>query len=106
MRTVLRCALLLAALGPLGGAAEEGGAPPSELPLLVIRTGDSVAICKTGTIICPATLGTCDDPAVAAADSGDDGIVFRGISPGATVCSAVGTSGVGPRKLYRVKVVP
>jgi hypothetical protein len=73
---------------------------------LAIKVGESASLCKTGTIICPASEPICDDTSVATADSGPDGLVFKGVKPGTTLCSAASASGRGLRRVYRVTVTP
>ncbi len=104
MRVALRCAVLLALLAPLAGRGEDGGPSAAGPHVLQIRVGASVAICKTGTILCPAGAATCDDPAVAVAQFTEEGVAFKGLKPGATLCSARAASGQGRSTLYRVVV--
>ncbi len=71
---------------------------------LTVRVGETVAICKTGTIQCPASNAICDDTSVVAVEAGPDGLVFKGLKPGTTLCGASGASGQGVRRVYRVTV--
>ena len=72
---------------------------------LEVGVGKSVAICKTGTILCPAGNAICDDDSIVAVESSADGIVFRGLKPGTTICSAASGGGAGLRSVYKVTVV-
>lgn len=72
---------------------------------LTVKVGKTVAICQTGTIQCPAADPICDDTSIATAESGEAGLVFRGVSPGSTLCSAASGAGAGHRQVYRVTVV-
>jgi hypothetical protein len=72
---------------------------------LEVRVGKSVAICKTGTILCPAGNAICDDDTIVGVEASADGIVFRGRKPGTTLCSAASGSGAGMRSVYKVTVV-
>jgi hypothetical protein len=77
---------------------------PGPYPL-EIKVGKTVAICKTGTIQCPASAATCDDTSIASVDSSEtDGLLFKGLKPGTTTCSAAATSGFGARRVYKVIV--
>jgi hypothetical protein len=101
MRLGLTAAIAFAALQ----AVAEQAAPASEPHPLKIRVGESVAICKTGTIQCPANNPICDDATVVgAAAQGSDGLVFKGLKPGTTLCSAASGAGFGHRRVYRVTV--
>ncbi len=90
-------AALLAVLPALALAAD-GPFP------LNVRVGQGAAICKTGTILCPAGGAMCDDPKVAVPELGPDGVEFKGVGPGSTLCSAGTQEGRGPRVVYRVTV--
>jgi hypothetical protein len=72
---------------------------------LTIKVGRSVAVCKTGVLTCPAGSATCDDTSVATASIEEtDGLVFKGVAPGTTLCSAATGSGFGYRRVFRVTV--
>jgi hypothetical protein len=87
-------------------AAADDPAPSSEPYPLSIKVGKSIALCKTGTITCPAASAICDDVAVVEATTTSEGLVFKGIKEGKTVCSAASSSGLGSRRVYRVTVTP
>lgn len=98
LRSVRTAAVALAvALVGLPAVAQE----PHPLRLVV---GGTLAICKTGTILCPAGAAVCDDTTVAAFEAGPDGLALRALKPGTTLCSAASASGAGPRRVYRVTV--
>ena len=71
---------------------------------LDLRVGGSVAICATGTIQCPATVPICDDTSVVTAEETSEGLVFKALGPGTTLCSAASQSGMGQRQVYRMVV--
>ena len=71
---------------------------------LTVKVGESVALCATGTIQCPAANPICDDTSVATAEVTAEGLVLRGVKKGTTLCSAAGASGFGQRQVYRVVV--
>jgi hypothetical protein len=100
MRLVALAAATLAC-----GAAAQSSAADQPHPLK-LKVGESLAICKTGTIQCPASSPICDDTTVVTAElSGNEGLVFKGLKPGTTLCSAGASSGFGARRVYRVTVV-
>lgn len=93
-------ASLLACAALAVSAADDGPAP------LRVMVGAEVDVCATGTLQCPPGAGKCDDPAIARPDSGEDGrLVFRGVAPGETLCSAASIGGAGQRQVFRVTVV-
>jgi hypothetical protein len=101
MRPGLTLAIAFAALQAVAGQP----APASEPHPLKIRVGESVAVCKTGTIQCPANNPICDDATVVGvAAEGSDGLTFKGLKPGTTLCSVASGSGFGHRRVYRVTV--
>jgi len=74
---------------------------------LTIEVGGSVAVCYLGAIICPANNAICEDPSVATGSIDEiHGLVFKGVKPGVTLCSAASGSGFGYRRLFRVTVTP
>ena len=78
-------------------------ASPDAFPL-EIPVGKAIALCKTNTIICPASNAICDDSSVVGVETSDAGLVFRGLKPGTTICSAGSSAGAGLRSVYRVTV--
>jgi hypothetical protein len=88
--------LLLASL--LLAAAEDQPYP------LALQVGKTIAVCKTGTIACPAGSPICDDTSVVDAQFTDEGLVFKGLKPGKTLCSAANNEGLGLRRVYVVTV--
>jgi hypothetical protein len=72
---------------------------------LEIKVGQAAAICRTGTIQCPASEPICDDTSVVTAEvSEKEGLIFKGLKPGTTLCSAAASQGFGARRVYRVVV--
>ncbi len=101
MRTAVLVVLALAAVS----RAQAQGAPADPPYPLTVKPGEAVAICPTRTIVCPAAAALCDDPSVAVPEMDPErGLVFRGVKPGSTLCSAGGLGGQGMRRVYRVTV--
>lgn len=73
---------------------------------LTLAVGESVALCDTGTLLCPAAGTRCDDLSVVGVGADPRGPVLKGLAPGTTLCSAATASGQGPRRVYRVTVKP
>lgn len=67
-----------------------------------IKAGDVYLVCSSGKVVCPVLIAICDDTSVVTTVDTPDGLGFKGLSPGATLCS-VSTS-VGPRRLFRITV--
>ena len=67
-----------------------------------LRVGETFEACASGQIICPARTPICDDPKVAVPVDMPEGLGFRGVGPGTTLCSAA--SAAGPRRVFRINV--
>jgi hypothetical protein len=67
-----------------------------------LQAGEIFKVCKSGIVVCPVILSLCDDANIVTSVSTPDGLGFKGVAPGTTLCS-VGT-GVGPRRLFRITV--
>jgi hypothetical protein len=99
--------LLVAALGlaPLvAGAGDDAGAADAPLEL-TLQVGKALDVCATGTILCPASNARCDDPRVVVGEMTEAGLVFRGLMPGTTLCSAASLNAQGLRRVYRITVL-
>jgi len=95
----------LVALISLAAPAQQQAQPADKPYAIQLRVGESVDICKTGTIACPANNPICDDTSIVGAEiRGAQGLVFKGLKPGTTLCSAAAGSGFGLRRVYRVTV--
>jgi hypothetical protein len=103
MNAFTRSLAAVAVALPLATAAEATVAA-AEGPVEVrVPVGGLALICQTGTIICPAAAPICDDPRVAIPElTPADGLAFKGVGPGETLCSA--QSGMRIRRVYRVIV--
>jgi len=79
---------------------------PADKPYAIqLRVGESVDICKTGTIACPANNPICDDTSIVGAEiKSAQGLVFKGLKPGRPYCSAGRRQRFGLRRVYRVTV--
>ena len=108
MTTARRWLLVLSAAAPLVAVAADQATPPVvEAPhVLQLKVGESLAICKTGSIVCPAAAPICDDGSLIEFELTDDGLAFRGVKAGETLCSAASMGGKGLRRVYRVTVAP
>jgi hypothetical protein len=67
-----------------------------------LKSGDVFQVCKSGLIVCPVIISICDDTNVVTTVDTPDGLGFKAVSPGTTLCSA--GSGVGPRRFFRITV--
>jgi len=89
----------------LSAPAQQPPQPADKPYAIQLRVGESVDICKTGTIACPANNPICDDTSIVGAEiKSAQGLVFKGLKPGTTLCSAAAGSGFGLRRVYRVTV--
>ncbi len=86
--------------------AQEPSSEAERAHPLAVRVGESIALCDTGTILCPAANAICDDPSIVAVEATERGLALRGLKSGTTLCSAASGSALGARRLYRVTVRP
>jgi hypothetical protein len=97
----MRLFLLLALIASAASAADSSEPFP-----LSVKVGKTIALCKTGSITCPAASPICDDTSIVDAGNTSEGLVFKGVKEGKTLCSAASDNGLGPRRVYRVTVTP
>jgi len=100
----LLAALLAAALPTLATRAGDQTRPegPDDPFPIEIEVGGRYPVCRSGRLVCPATVPICDDPAIATMDPGKEGLEIVGVSPGKTLCSAMSTNKL--RAVFRVTV--
>lgn len=67
-----------------------------------LLSGETFDVCGSGLVVCPARIPICDDPKVVVPVDMPDGLGFKGVAPGTTLCSA--GSAVGPRRVFRFTV--
>jgi hypothetical protein len=67
-----------------------------------LRVGETIELCASGEILCPARTPICDNPMVAVPVDAPGGLGFQGVGPGTTLCSAA--SAAGPRRVFRITV--
>jgi hypothetical protein len=99
---VVGIAMVIVALVMFGHAQAQDEPIPVDL-----KVGETFDVCASGLIRCPPNDNKCDDPKVAipvTASDGSGGLVFQGVGPGTTLCSALSVSGFRP--IYRITVSP
>jgi hypothetical protein len=80
-----------------------GRARGDEPTPVAVAAGTALKLCKAGLARCPVSASLCDDPKVAIVENGPDGAELRGVAPGETTCSVLG-SGTAFRRVLRVTV--
>lgn len=75
---------------------------PGQIHEVELQVGEVFKVCKSGIVVCPVILSLCDDANIVTSVNTPEGLGFKGVAPGTTLCS-VGTT-VGPRRLFRVTV--
>lgn len=94
-------AALLAASALLAAPPPAAAAEDRPFPVL-LKVGETRAICKTGAVLCPAVGPICDDVTVATMRDGKDGLEIVALKPGRTLCSAGPVGGM--RQVFGVTV--
>jgi len=102
MRTTIAAVIGLVLLSVSPGHAQEGVPFRGEPYPVNLVAGEIFKVCKSGQIICPAIGPICDDLKVAIPVDTPDGLGFKGVGPGTTLCSAGNESGL--RRVFRISV--
>src|SRR5262245_52894603 len=104
---IARVTLAVVLVGGLSAWAEEPPATdhPATVPLS-LKVSERWAACNRGNLMCPAITPICDDPKIAKGEFDDKvGLVWVGVAPGSTLCSAGSAATKGAlRALYRITV--
>ena len=66
-----------------------------------MKVGETFSVCKSGLVICPVRTPICDDTTIITLVNTPDGLGFKGVAPGTTLCS-VATAGA--RRLFQITV--
>lgn len=104
MRKRIAAAAALLALTVFAGAARAED-PWRDEPFPVgLEVGETLRVCATGLILCPAIAPICDDPKVAVPVDTPEGLGFRGVAPGTTLCSALPAGALAGRPVFRITV--
>jgi len=86
----------------ISGVKAGDSTEPGQINEVELGAGEIYNVCKSGIVVCPAIVSLCDDANIVTLVNTPDGLGFKGVAPGTTLCS-VGTT-VGPRRLFRVTV--
>lgn len=106
MPTLARLALAAALASGLPAAADEPR--PREQPAAVapaavaLKVGESLRVCETRAVICPASAPICDDTSLVAIRDQGKGLEIVGLKPGRTLCSVMSANQA--RQVFAVTV--
>ncbi len=84
------------------GSAQSDDLQNTEPYPVVLNVGEIFHVCIAGLLICPARDPICDDVKVVNFVDTTDGLAFKGISPGTTLCSVESLNRL--RRIFRVTV--
>lgn len=105
MLSLLRSILIAAMTFTLAAAESHGQDVPADQPYPVeLTAGGIFKVCRSGEIICPARSPICDDLEVATPVDTPEGLGFKAIAPGSTLCSAQAGAGNALRRVFRITV--
>ncbi len=91
-------------VSPLAVGSAKAQAPnPNEPYPVELQVGEIFKVCLSGQIVCPARAPICDDLKVVSVVDTPDGLGFKGIAPGSTLCSAM-SGAEGIRRVFRITV--
>jgi hypothetical protein len=102
MRTTTAAVVGLLLLTVSAGHAQEADPLRDEPYPVNLLAGETFKVCKSGQIVCPAISPICDDPKIAIPVDTPDGLGFKGVGRGTTLCSAATT--FGQRRVFRITV--
>ena len=102
MRTTIAAVIGLLFFTVSAGRTQEVSPLRDEPYSVELRAGETFKVCLSGQIVCPAISPICDDVKVALPVDTPDGLGFKGVAPGTTLCSAASTS--GQRRVFRITV--
>lgn len=63
---------------------------------------ETFKVCLSGEILCPAKFPICDDPQIVQLVDTPDGLGFKAIAPGTTLCSAQSLNKL--RRVFRILI--
>lgn len=102
MRTTIAAVIGLLFFAASAGRTQDA-APLRDEPYSVeLAAGETFKVCLSGQIVCPAIRPICDDAKVAVPVDTPDGLGFKGVGHGTTLCSAA--SATGQRRVFRFTV--
>jgi hypothetical protein len=101
MKTTIAAMVNLLVLAVLVGYVQGAGAQGNEPYPVKLQVGEIFHVCTSGEVICPVRSPICDDLKVVDVVDTSDGLGFKGVSPGTTLCSVM--SG-GARRVFRIIV--
>ena len=105
MRATIIGILVLIMLTTFWSNAQSADPPPPQFPgayPVALKVGEIFIISKSIGIVSPVRFPICDDLKVVDVVDTPDGLAFKGITPGKTLCSVSG--GVGPRRVFAITV--
>ena len=102
MKTTFAAAVGLVLLAISAGHAQDPVPFRDEPYPVMLQAGETFEVCKSGQIACPAMTPICDDLKVAVPVDTPDGLGFKGVGRGTTLCSAANSSGL--RRVFRITV--
>jgi len=111
MRATIAGILALLILTIFWNNALSADPPPPQFPgpfPVELKVGEIFIVSKSVEIVSPVRFPICDDLKVVNVVDTPDGLAFKGIAPGKTLCSvasgATMSGGMGPRRVFTITV--
>jgi hypothetical protein len=111
MRTTIVGVLVLIMITTIWNLAHTADPPPPQFPgpyPVDLKVGEIFVVSKSIEIVNPVKFPICDDLKVVDVVETPDGLAFKGIAPGKTLCSVSGgatmSGGLGPRRVFAITV--
>ena len=111
MRSTIAGILVFLMLTTFWNNARSADPPPPQFPgayPVDLKVGELFIISTSIEIVSPVRFPICDDLKVVDVVDTTDGLAFKGIAPGKTLCSvssgATMAGGIGPRRVFAITV--
>lgn len=102
MKKSIAAALWFLLLAASAARAQDAGRLQDHPYPVELAVGETFEVCKSGQILCPAIEPICDDLKVVIPVDTPQGLGFKGVGRGTTLCSAGTTAGI--RRVFRITV--
>ena len=84
----------------ISGTLSADSEPNEKYDEVKLKPGEVFRICNSGMVVCPVTAPICDNTKILELVDTPDGLGFKALSKGSTLCSVKST--VGQRFIFRL----
>jgi hypothetical protein len=102
LKNILLFLILVFASVPFAAMSQIQPQQSNEPYLVELKVFEIFKVCKSGEVVCPVKFPYCDDSNVVVVVDTPDGVGFKGIFPGTTLCSLQSANFL--LRVFRIKV--